>query len=710
MGKDVSNNSPLKIIIIFVLFFATWIYPMDQKKQQKKINKYFKMSLHELMGLEMATAGKKKEKIGDIPASVILLTREDIETAGYQTLLEILESIPGLYVSENYLMTNIGVRGFMTYYANRNMIFLVNGIPQRDEYFSNYILGSFPIPVEAIDRIEVVRGPMSAIYGAGAFFGVVNIITNQPMKTDSPNMLAVSFGSEKTGKFFARASGKSKEFQYVFNGSYFATDGIDVPMEKIGGDVLAGLTTENHLERREKVVDFTGKFKDFSFALFYAESQQGNLYLLPPVENDKGSNILFKNMRLNVEYKKTYTDAFRLESKIGYYQTSWDWEYRWIFENFYSDQQVSATSVNAELSLFINPTDNLGITVGLNYLNVMDIYLKLDIPLFNQNRVYDRLADGEDMVTRSLFVQLDYKFSKKLQMVAGMMIEQTPKFTLEGRNVDDTVGNYSVVQKTFDQTKALFIPRFALIYKMDKNNIFKILYGKAFDRPAFFMNRDLLTYTNRPPLEPENIQTFELNYIGHLSSKVTFITSVFRNNLDNLIFFSAHWNANNILEYYSTNNGKVSTTGVEFTVQSDPLKNLRLELSGTYLNTQDKRPGFEDIDINESPKFLGYFKASYFFSKELSLALSGNYVDSMEAYYDVQLDQPVGDRVPGYFLIGANLRVRNLFGIGMFLNLRCSNLLNEEIRYPATPGNTGFAKLGTLGRSRSFLLTLGWKF
>jgi outer membrane receptor protein involved in Fe transport len=400
-----------------------------------------------------------------------------------------------------------------------------------------------------------------------------------------------------------------------------------------------------------------------------------------------------------------------METKLGYYQTSWDWEYRWIFDNLYSDQQVSSTSLSAELSLFINPTDNLGITVGLNYLNIMDMYLKLDIPLFAENRVYDRLADGEDMVTQSIFVKLDYKISEQLQLVAGMMIEQTPDYTLEARKVNPEVGNYTVSRKTFDQSEALFVPRLALIYKPNSNNIFKLLYGKAFDRPAFFMNRDLLTYTERPQLEPENIKTLELNYIGHLNSKITFIASVFRNVLDNLIFFSAHWNDDiSQLEYYSTNNGKVITNGVEFTIQSDPLKNLRLELSGTYLDTQDKREGFEDIEINDSPKFLGYFKASYFFSKEISLAVSGNYVDSMEAYYDVQLNRPVGDRVPGYFMMGANLRIRNMFGTGMFLNLRCSNLWDKEIRYPATPGNTLFAKQGTIGRGRSFLLTLGWKF
>ncbi|MCP4215847.1 MAG: hypothetical protein GY765_14435, partial [bacterium] len=123
-------------------------------------------------------------------------------------------------------------------------------------------------------------------------------------------------------------------------------------------------------------------------------------------------------------------------------------------------------------------------------------------------------------------------------------------------------------------------------------------------------------------------------------------------------------------------------------------------------------PGAEDKEAAYSPKFLGYMKASYFFSKHISLALSGNYVGPMETYYDQSIALPVrqGNRTDGYFRLGANLRVRNLFSTGMFLNVRVSNILDEEYFYPTTSNNQIFAKDGTIGSGRSFLLTLGWKF
>jgi outer membrane receptor protein involved in Fe transport len=291
------------------------------------------------------------------------------------------------------------------------------------------------------------------------------------------------------------------------------------------------------------------------------------------------------------------------------------------------------------------------------------------------------------------------------------MVEQTPEYTLEERIGDFTLSTSTSTFATFSQTKAEFIPRFALIYSLNDRNIFKFLYGKSINRPSFFHNLDLFLNPGIKPLEPETIQTLEVNYIGHLSSRLTLSLSVFRNKLDKLIYRTLFTYGSTVSAYHA-NVGEMATTGVEFSLQSEPFNNLRLELSGTFQDTKDKRAGFEDIDVGYSPRFLGYFKASYFFNRNISLAVTANYVDEMGSYYDNTLSPPrrLGEKVDGYFLVGANLRIKNLFRTGMFVNLRCSNLLDEEIWYPTTSNNSGFAPKGTIGRGRSFLLTVGWKF
>ncbi|RLC00667.1 MAG: hypothetical protein DRI57_32005 [Deltaproteobacteria bacterium] len=142
------------------------------------------ISLGDLLNLEITTAGKKAEKVSEIPASVVIVTREDIETHGYQTLQEILENVPGFYAIDNMSENDVtfGVRGFWSPYS-KNMVLMINGVSQL-EFVTEF---SFPldkacVPVEAIDRIEVVRGPMSVIYGSNAFLGAITTLLQMSLR------------------------------------------------------------------------------------------------------------------------------------------------------------------------------------------------------------------------------------------------------------------------------------------------------------------------------------------------------------------------------------------------------------------------------------------------------------------------------------------------------------------------------------------------
>jgi outer membrane receptor protein involved in Fe transport len=470
------------------------------------------------------------------------------------------------------MVRNIGVRGFWSYSTNRNLIILVNGIPFMEGLTSGYILENIIVPVEAIDKIEVIRGPMSVVYGNGAFFGVINIFTNQVAGEKPFNIGTVSLGSERTNKLFARTSDKSGDFQYVFNGTYLKTDGLNVPLEEIGGPIYAGLTTEGQLERSEKFFNFSGTFKNISLDASYSENRKESMILLP--NYSEGTLITNRDMRLNIGYKKTFSNTFRMEAKIIYFLTRQDVDFDMLFEEFYGTQKNGSSGFKGELSLFIKPSKKLDITMGLDYFKILEVINDYTIPFLGLNLIHHNLADGEAVVNQSIFAQLKYTFSDRLKMVIGAMIEQTPEYTLEERIGDFTMGN------------AVFIPRFALIYSPNDRNIFKFLYGQAFNRPSFFQNMDLLINPELSPLKPETIQTLELNYIGNLSSSFTVSLSVFRNILDKLIYRTLFPTSGGVATYHA-NVGEMTTTGVELTLKCEPFNNLRLEFSGTYQDTKD---------------------------------------------------------------------------------------------------------------------------
>lgn len=682
----------------------------SQEQEIVKINKYFDMDVVQLLNRELTTAGKKKEKISEIPASVVLITREEIETYGYQSLAEILENIPGLYMVDDYLSQIFGMRGFWNITPNRNVIILINGIPYRDEVTAGHLLENIIVPVESIDRIEVVRGPMSVLYGNGALYGVINIFTDQFEGDVSPSMVSASVGSEDTVKTFIRAGGKQRDFRFVFNGAYSKSGGANIPLSDMSASFPGSLNTGGKLERDEKFFNFSGDFKNVRFKASYTENRKESMVLYPSM--NEGTSVLYRDLRFSVGYNADLSDTVRIESELSYFVNSYAFDYDMIVaQDFFGIQENGSSGFRVALDAFFTPNDKLDITVGLHHLQVLDVYNDYTIPAFNLNLVSNTLADGESVTTNSVFTQLNYRLSRRLKIVAGVMLEQMPEYTLESRvgNIDtfQSVSNFA----EFRQTKVEFIPRLAVIYSPNKENIFKLLYGRAINRSSFFHNLDLLISPDLPPLNPETIDTFEVNYMAQLSSKVTVNISVFRNQLDRLIYRTFYADENTAF-FYHANVGEMVTNGVELSAMVSPSNSLYLELSGTYQDTMDRREGFEDLEVAYSPKYLAYLKAYYFLNKNVSLAVTGNYVGAMETYYDSTLVPPqrLGRRVDGYFLLGANLRVRHLLGTGMFLNVRVSNVLDEEIRYPADANNFMFAEKGTRGRDRSFLLTLGWKF
>ncbi len=700
--------------LLFICAFTittTPVYAQEEEEEEEVVEDVADISLEDLLNVEITTAGKKAEKIGDIPASVVVITRKDIETFGYQTLEEILANIPGLYLTNDLFSSKIGIRGFWTERDNGNVIILVNGIVQPSELYSAHPLENMPIPPEAIDRIEVVRGPMSVIYGTGAFFGVINIKTNL---TDDAvvSMVSAAGGSEETFRVLARASGKVEDFNYAFNGSFYSTAGFNKPYEEMTNPAIlpdlgvpSDHTTEGQLEQTDKYFNFSGYFKNFYFDASYLEAKKEVIFLLPSLS--EGTLGTYQSSRLAFGYKKDLSDKVNFDAKFTYFQNRWRWDFDWFFDTLYAFEDDSTNAYRAELTLFFTPTSKLNFTVGVDYYNILAVDSEIDVPLFGLGNTEYNLAPKESITLQSIYSQINFNVTDKLKFVLGARVEKMLEYDLQRKIGNAVTGDFSLETRTYSQTDPEFIPRAAIIFSPNEKNAIKLLYGKAITRPSFFQNQDLFGEGVVVSLLPETIQTFEFNYLVTLP-KVSLGVSAFYNILENLIY-RTQLLIGGVYYTYHANVGELRTTGAEVTFQLAPSKRFFLELSGTYQSTKDQRPAFKDIEPGYSPKLLGYIKASVFFNDDISLAVTGNYVDKMETFWDESLGGRLGDPVDAYFILGANLRVRNLFRSGAFMNLRVSNLLNQEIHYPTT-SNNDWASLGTLAKGTSFLFTLGYRF
>lgn len=714
------KNCLFFLLPLFILWSASTIIPQESEEDP------FDLSFEELMKVKISTAARVPEELSSIPASVVLVTRDEIEKYGYRSLEEILINISGLYGLSDYSEPGLtfGVRGFWTGVPNSNMIILVNGVQQVYDFESNYPLKKIPIPVEAIDRIEVVRGPMSVFYGSGAFFGVINIFTNGG-ENKPFNMISSSYGSDNTRKIFLRVQGKDQksDLRYTFNASLNDTDGIDIPISSMMTDPnnLAGYNispdhrTRDQLGQAQKYFNFNGQFKSFYLDLSYNDSQQ-DIYFLAPAATD-GHYNRFTATNIAFGWRQKINSKITLDGKITYLQSRQNTKYNFQDEHFYGVQEIKSDTIEAEFNAFIDFSKYFNIKTGLSYRAVLDVTNNYDLPSFGtpslqNNHFY--LDDHDDIVTRAIYAQATFKPIPNLELIAGLRLEQVPTYRLGADRAGGTP-HYSHIENTFREDDIEAIPRFAILYKFPSGSVIKFLYGRAIKRPSFFQVTQNYLGDRVENLEPERIRTFEFNYIGSITSNVTLNTSLFINTLDNLITRVVFFDEENNYTTWSANAGEMVTRGLEIAILTKFTQSLTLELNATIQNTTDNRPGYDGIKTAYSPSFLGYVKAVYK-AKNITLSLNGHYIDRMESFWDETIQNPTGafgnriaPRVPAYFNLDANLRIDNFPLKGIYFNLKLINILDEEIRYPTFTNNL-WADRGTLGYGRSFLLSMGWKF
>src|SRR5689334_22849264 len=142
------------------------------------------LSLEDLAKMQVESvygASKFLQQASDAPTSVTVITAEQIQKYGYRTLADVLRSVRGFYVIYDRNYTYVGVRGFSRpgdY--NARILFLLDGHRVNDNVYDGAYVGSeFPVDVDLIERIEIIRVPNSSIYGTGAFVAVINVITKR---------------------------------------------------------------------------------------------------------------------------------------------------------------------------------------------------------------------------------------------------------------------------------------------------------------------------------------------------------------------------------------------------------------------------------------------------------------------------------------------------------------------------------------------------
>ena len=207
-------------------------FPFSAGAQEKEdLPDVAALGIEELMQLKITSvygASRYLQKTGEAPSSVTILTSQDIRNYGWRTLAELLNSVRGFYTTYDRNYHYVGVRGFgRPADYNTRILMLVDGHKINDNiYFQAPIGTDFPIDLDLIDRVEIIRGPSSSLYGAGAFFGLVNIATKKGKDLKGVEVSGAA-GSFETynGRMSYGYHNKGRQADFLLSGSYMESQG-----------------------------------------------------------------------------------------------------------------------------------------------------------------------------------------------------------------------------------------------------------------------------------------------------------------------------------------------------------------------------------------------------------------------------------------------------------------------------------------------------
>jgi len=183
----VTLRSGLRLIASFLLL------TLSSFAQQQDLTQ---LTLEDLMNTKVTSASKEAESLSGAPAAIYVLTAEDIRRGGFTTLPDALRMVPGLYVAQtNAHLWQVSARGFSDL-SNNKMLVLVDGRSVYSQTLGTVYWDTLDIPLESIERVEIIRGPGGALWGANAVNGVINIVTKNAQQTQGMMVSTSDSGEE----------------------------------------------------------------------------------------------------------------------------------------------------------------------------------------------------------------------------------------------------------------------------------------------------------------------------------------------------------------------------------------------------------------------------------------------------------------------------------------------------------------------------------
>jgi outer membrane receptor for ferrienterochelin and colicins len=531
------------------------------------------LDMEQLMNVKVTTASLFSDKITNAPSIISVVTSDELRRFGGMTLGEILQRVPGLTGSSQYFTDRslVAALGDQTKTAGGHILFLINGRPTREVQEGGIIsdlLESFPVGI--LERIEVIKGPGSVLYGSNAFSAVVNLITR---KAQGPQVTAEGLGGPD-GTVAANTQMLYKRGDFSAVGAAQLHDEPDWPLVYTVPPSERNLSFAPHVPNVQDVdlVDrgvgaYAGAdYKGLSLMSAFTEWQSTAF-----VQGTVGETRLtrdFTNLGYNVKARQNWD----MEFNVTYTRTTFR-------EVPYPSANRDSNEFIAEWTNLITLTPKDRLTVGTLFTRDAGTELFTGVPA--------AVAATGSVPSGSVYAQIDHQFGNKLKLIGGF---QTNKIA--------GIASYTV-------------PRVGIIWNPSPWASIKALYGQAFRAPA--LNELLLQrpgIVGNANLVPEKVGTLNLGYgvqWNRLEAEIDYFNS---RQTEDIVAVTGH-------PSHYENLGSITFNGVE--LEGKYYLNKKFFFEGSLLY-QKNQTGTGKNDVTPIPN-IGFKGGMSYDSKGLTVGL-----------------------------------------------------------------------------------------
>lgn len=640
------------------------------------------LAILDLMETDIATGTTLEQRYA--PALISIVTGDEILRSGARTLYEALEQVPGLHVypSDNFVMKpGVSIRGIQTSF-NSQVLILVDGVRQNTGLNGSPAL-HFMVPTSAIQRIEIIRGPGSALYGADAFGGVINIITKKYSHIEDE--IGVRYGSFNTWESWLNTRGEKGELKSGLTLSISKSDGdesrvVEADRQTFFDQIFSTIAPSPaslapgslNTEYQTLYISADAGYREYELNFSMQNSQKigtqdGAGRALDPlgdidrlnlsVELKHSNKDLIENTQIKSSLVYSYYDA------LGSYftfpaNTTLPFGNEGTFFTFPSGAIINAgakeDSYLGKTNFIYTGTANHTINIGIGFR--YEALKTTDERNFGEGVNVGELTDvtGTSFtflpnVSRRnyyIMIQDEYSISPSLSLTSGIRYDY-----------------YNDFGSTFN-------PRLALVWKKTKQLTIKTLYGRAFRAPSFgelYFRNNPVNLGNKD-LQPETIDTFEiaLDYRAPITTKINFF----------------YYQAKNLIDSIANSDGTVSArnnrdqNGYGMELEMEYSFNSHWMINGNYAYQHSEDPTTKARSANAPVQQL-FTQLQYFVNSNWSANLQYHYIGKRYRRVNDFRDTLTADSLLNFTIEG-----RNIFNqLDLLLSVR--NLMDSDNREPS---------------------------